>query len=119
MISHKYQHTEPLFTKLEVLSLLKLYHLHIVLFMFKFSNCLLPEIYKDMFVINRNIHQHSTRQQNKLHVPKCRTNMLKKSLFYKGVLIWNLISTKIEDTCTIQSFKWQLKKYLLYNDIDV
>ena len=80
-------HTEPPFTKLEVLSLLKLYHLHIVLFMFKFSDCLLPEIYKDMFVINRNIHQHSTRLQNKLHVLKCRTNMLKKSLFYKGVLI--------------------------------
>ena len=55
-------HTDPLFLKLEVLPLKKLYQFYIILFMFKYSNDMLPHLFKSIFIVNYDIHNYNTRQ---------------------------------------------------------
>jgi hypothetical protein len=110
-------HTEPIFSQLSILPLSKVYQMNVILFMYKFSNDLLPNIFTAMFHWNKDVHQYNTRQARKLHVIKCKTSSLIKSLSYKGILMWNYITDKINPNCSIVTFKWHLKTYLLHSSI--
>ena len=63
--------------------------------MFKCVNKLLPTIFDDLFISNKDIHQYGRRQKNKLHVPKAKLSISQKSIRYIGVSIWNFIADKI------------------------
>ena len=49
--SHRLDHTTPLFNQLEILTLKQLYYFHVLLFMHKFCNNLLPPIFNSMFTL--------------------------------------------------------------------
>ena len=38
---------------------------------------------------------------------------------YKGVSFWNVMSTKINNNCKINTYKHNLKAYLISNDIPI
>ena len=42
-----------------------------------------------------NTHQHETRNCHGLYVPRPRTNILKRSFAYQGVLIWNSLPDNV------------------------
>ena len=112
-------HTDPLFLKLEVLPLKKLYQFYIILFMFKYSNDMLPHLFKSIFIVNYDIHNYNTRQACNLHVQKCNTGFYYKFVTQKGILFWNYISNILDTHCTLHTFKWQLKKYLLDSELHI
>ena len=112
-------HTEPIFSQLNVLPLSKVYQMNIILFMYKFSNDMLPNIFTDMFRWNKDIHQHNTRQARKIHVIKCKTSSLIISFSYMGILMWNYITEKVNSACSVVAFKWHIKNYLLHNNITI
>ena len=85
--------------------------------MFKFEKDLLPDVFKDFFVRNREIHGYATRQTNLLHVPKARINLYQKQLKYTGINLWNYIHDKLNANCTLAIYKCQLKKFLAVNDV--
>ena len=85
--------------------------------MFKCVNKLLPPIFDDLFLTNKDIHHYGTRQKNKLHVPKAKLSISKKSIRYIGVSILNFIADKIPYHSTLFTYKQKLKCYLLFNDI--
>ena len=71
---------------LEILTLPKLYIYHIQIFMFKFHNHKLPCLFNNFFTRNHDVHSHFTRSQaNSFHVPVARTNLLYRSVRFKGV----------------------------------
>ena len=76
-----YAHTEPIFKKLSILPLVKLHKFVVIIFMFKFRNNMLSEIFNEMFEQNINVHSYHTRQRNKLHVPKYRLNITLKHIW--------------------------------------
>ena len=114
IVSAKFkEHTGPIFSKLKLLRLSELYEYSIVLFMYKYINDMLPPIFNNIFILNSDIHQYTTRQSEKFRVPKGKLSMSKRSIKYKGVLLWNNISDNIEYHHGIFTFKKQLKNYLL------
>ena len=104
-------HTEPLFTKLNIMSLEKLYQYNIGMLMYKYHHGKLPRVF-DMFVNNSQVHSHYTRQHNLLHVPRFRTEIGKRSFNYQAVIIWNLIFKHIVVEIGIGTFKRRLKTFL-------
>ena len=114
IVSAKFkEHTGPIFSKLKLLRLSELYEYNIVLFMYKYINDMLPPIFNNIFILNSDIHQYTTRQSEKFRVPKGKLSMSKRLIKYKGVLFWNNISDNIEYHHGIFTFKKQLKNYLL------
>jgi exonuclease III len=108
--------TSPLFKELKLLPLAEIYKYCLLLFMFKYVKGSHPNIFNDVFLRNTNVSVQSTRQSLNLRIPTCRTELLQKTLRYKGVIEWNYISRKLDHYCSIHSFKKRLKIYLLNDD---
>ena len=87
------------------------------MFMYKFSNDMLPHLFNIIFVYNKSIHDNNTRQSRKIHVSKFSYSAIKKSIRYKGTVFWNYISDIMNCKCTIGTFKTNLKSYLMNNNI--
>ena len=102
-----------------MLPLKKKYHFSLILLIFKYTHNLLPDIFENIFTRNFSVHQYNTRQAAQIHVPKCNTSVLLKSVSFKGIIMWNYMSNKVELDCSIYSFKWHLKQYLLVNNVNV
>ena len=54
-----------------------------------------------------------------MHIPLAKTAMVKRSLRYRGVTVWNYISDKFDYNCSISVYKKKLKKYLLSHEITI
>ena len=112
-------HTAELFKNLEILTLPKLYIYHIQIFMFKFHNHKLPCLFNNFFTRNHDVHSHFTRQANSFHVPVARTNLLYRSVRFKGVRIFNIFVDRFSTDCSISEYKNNIKSFLLLNEIGV
>ena len=81
--------------------------------MFKFHHKDLPNHFNDMFIYNSSIHTHDTRQNDEIHVPIIRSNLLKMSVRYQGVTSWNTLSKSLVINCTLFTFKKRLKGLII------
>ena len=84
------------------------------MFMFKFVNGDVIESIKYMFSINKEIHDHFTRQSNKLRVPKCNKTTIQTNVRFRGVKIWNYICNVVYYDCSLSCFKCNLKGCLIH-----
>ena len=83
-------------------------------FMYDVYNCIVPDMFTDMFVYNNMIHDHDTRISGHLHPPTTSSNSSRNSIRYHGVIIWNKILTAaINPDSSEVSFKIMLKKRIL------
>ena len=110
-------HTEPIFQRLKILNMRKIYYYAISMFMFKFENGILPITFNEMFRRNIDVHNYPTRQRNILNVPKVRLTMYQKTIKYMGVRLWNYIIDNVRCDCSIFIYKRNLKTFLLNNDL--
>ena len=46
-------------------------------------------LFQAMFVLNKNVHNHNTRQTDHYHIPSFKTRLGKTGLHYNGATIWN------------------------------
>ena len=60
-------HSQPILQDLKYLSIVNFNKYQQALFMYKYSNNLLPRSYIDMFVLSQNLHNHNTRASSNLH----------------------------------------------------
>ena len=72
-----------------------------------------------MFTRNEDMHNYFTRQSDKLHVPVCKLSAVYRTMKYEGVSFWNFMSTKINKNCIMNTYKHNLKTYLISNDIPI
>ena len=82
--------------------------------MFKYVKGLLPVIFKNYLVTNDDCHSYSTRIGNHLRPLRCRKSAGQKSMKYNGAILWNLITDLIDHSCSFNTFKFHLKKYMIY-----
>jgi hypothetical protein len=80
------------------------------------SSHLLPEVFSNYFVTNSQIHQHNTRNAQKLHKCYNRTNYVKQTLSTKGVEIWNKLDPNFKSINSLSTFKKQIKQHFLLTE---
>ena len=74
----------PLFQSLQILSVFQVYVFKLSVLMFKFVNGDVIESIKDMFCINKEFHDHFTRQSKNLMFPNV-TRQLHRQMFVSEV----------------------------------
>ena len=100
--------TKQLFIELKILSVNGIFQYTVGLFMYKFVNGMLPNLFDDMFCYVNTIHDHFTRSSSNLSVPFSRTSRGQKLISYLGPSIWNYITSKVSIDCAISTFKKSL-----------
>ena len=74
--------------------------------------------FKCMFITNKNIHSHETRQSDHLNIPLYHKNVGKTSIRYRGAVIWNnVLESGITLSCSQITFKQQLKTQISAGNI--
>ena len=114
--SHRLAHTEPIFKELKVLTVEKLYMYAVQMFMFKFHNGLLPNIFGEFFVVNADIHGHNTRQSHYYHSVLRGTDQTSRRIRLTGVATHNFFSDVLDFKYSIGHYKTLLKRYLILHD---
>ena len=119
IISHVgfFDHTEPLFSTLQIMNIYQINKYMCCILMYKHNKAMLPTLFNDVFVLSPMTHKYSTRQKFAYKIPFCRTKCRQLSLAYVGPKTWN---TLILDNClqycaSLQIFKTRVKYLLLKN----
>ena len=105
---------DNLYLELDVLPVKKIFVYAISIFMYKYMNGMLPELFRDMFTPISDIHSYDTRQakNKKLFVSFKSTSRGQQSITYIGPHVWNFILSKINPICSIGSFKKHIRQLL-------
>ena len=98
-------HTNELFLNNSILKLDDVNKYCTCIFMFKNRNLFLPI----------SSHNYNTRNRDNLRTQFQRTNVTQQNINFIGPTIWNDIPTRIKEIQTLDSFKRNLKLYLLSN----
>lgn len=86
-----------------------------LVFNVKFRSAVLPEVYRDYFVANEDIHNYSTRYSSNLHLTVTNNLYGYRCIQQKGCRIWNSIPPDIRLSPSINCFVKTLKSlYLTY-----
>lgn len=113
--SNRLTHTKPIFKKLSILTVFDINKQQTAIFMYKCINNLLPTKFFNLFDRNSNIHDHSTRQCDDIHILRHSLNIRRYSVKIFGPKLWNSIPPTIRLSPTLNSFKVSYKKLLLHN----
>jgi hypothetical protein len=102
-----FEHSEPIFHHLKILSLYKLNYYLTSMFMFRYFHLKnLPELFTNYFLTNKEIHNHNIRNSSWLHKKSNRTNYTKHTLSNKGIEVWNNLPTQYKEPAkSYDSFK--------------
>jgi len=106
-------HTSPLFKQSNQLNLFDINKLQIGTFMYNSINRLLPSNIQNAIVFNHGIHAHNTRHRARLVVPRYRYVSRSFAIAISGPKLWNFIIPAIQNSKTVNSFKFNLKKMFL------
>ena len=79
----------------------------------------LPDVFSSMFVSNSSVHSYNTRRSELLHVPSWKLEIVRRSIRIQGVHIWNFMSDKIDYNCLPATYKCNVKRHLLKNEIGI
>ena len=105
---------DNLYLELDILPVKKIFVHAISIFMYKYVNGMLPELFLDMFTLVSEIHNYDTRQaiNKNLFVSFKSTSRGQQSITYIGPHVWNFILSKFNPHCSIGSFKRHIRQLL-------
>ena len=108
------EHSTPLFAKLKIIKLHDIILLYTACFMYRYSNCNLPNAFDIFFTAINTRHNFSTRLTSKFTFafPKIRTNYGKFNIRYFNPKIWNEIEEQLK-TLSFRCFKPEIKEHFL------
>ena len=72
-----------------------------------------PDNLKKKFTRRTQISKYETRRIHDLQIPKPRLELSKKSFWYIGANVWNVIPNAIRDVESIHRFKHKMRTHLL------
>jgi hypothetical protein len=103
----------PFCKKHLILRLPEIYTLNAGIFMFKYTNSLLPPLFNNLFSMNMDIHRYPTRSAHLLRVPIVKTRLADKFITKTGGHIWNNLKTALNTSGKLGSLKKLLKLHLV------
>ncbi len=109
-----YDHATPIIQELGWLRVKEKHKLETCITVFKVLNGFYPAWYKNFPAVHE-VTGSETRQQNRLYVPKTRTDAGARSKDVKGPMMWNNLPSNITDVVTLASFKNQIFKHFSRN----
>ena len=107
------EHTDPLFQDLQILKFEDIVKSETLKLMYKLVNDDLPTEISNKFQLNRDIHNYNTRHNNDVHIAPTKTSKAFKSILHQGPELWSNLNNDIKVSTSLQSFKSNLKKYLV------
>ena len=81
---------------------------HKAVMVYKSLNGLAPEYMRSMFIYRDTVYSLRDAEE-KLNIPKPRTNYLKNSFSYTGAVLWNSLPVGLRQAKTLESFKAGLR----------
>ena len=102
-------HTNPLFSRLGMLKLDDIKKLEMGKFIY---NNLGEDNFFD-FSSRSSVHTHYTRNRSLINLPQPRSNLLRNSVFFEGLDIFNGLDLDIKMSSNVYSFKYKMKIQLL------
>ena len=106
------------FTELSILNLSNIYKLELSVFMFKYANKTLPQIFTNYFTVNNEVHNYNTRSANLLRVIRYESVLGQNSFYYNATKVWNEFGNKIyaeNRNISYKCYKKKIKMHLLKN----
>ncbi len=73
--------------------------------MYKHKQGVLPPAFKNYFTWVRELHDHVTRNANKLHIRQPKNGNGRKMTKYQGAYIWNKLPDAITESTSFPTFK--------------
>ena len=104
-------HFAPLYRKLTLLELPKIYMYAVQLFMYKRHHDKLPCIFRGPLCVHCEVSQCITRQSELLRMPDGKTSARRRTIVFSGVSLHNHFSHLISFNSSIVTYKRQLKKH--------
>ena len=102
-------HTGPLFQDLQILKFHDIYQYHTGKLVFLFTENLLPNYFKSIFMLTSQVHSYNTRT---FYMFPCRTNLRQFSIRFQRPKFFNSLSNDIKDCESISFFSKKLKEFL-------
>ena len=112
---------ERLYVTMGILSLKRIYNYAIGLFMYKYVNDMLPELFVDFFSNVTDLHHYDTRHANRnsIYVTFHSSTRGQQSFSHCGPRIWNFILSSMMPNCAIGLFKTASHQLFLKSECDV
>jgi len=106
-------HALDLYRQCDLLPLNYLHTHQLLILVFKcmYHRHLVPSTFHDYFSYNKDIHSHSMRTSNNLHMITPNTTFGKRCTKYKCTVLWNDLPDSLKVYCTVKKFKTHSKKY--------
>lgn len=108
-------HTPPLFAKFKTLTIYDIHKLQIALFMYKYNNNHLPDIFANYFIKCNAIHEYGTRSSDLYRPFNFKNNLARNTIRRQGPILWNNINLDIRISVSVNNYKNKYKYYLLSN----
>lgn len=105
--------TDCLFNTARVLTLAGINRVQTAIFMYKYSNNLLPTSFSNKFVVVSSLHNYSTRSSSHLDINMAHFQIYKLSMQYKGPKLWNNLPTTLKECQSLNSFKTAVKNFFI------
>ena len=107
-------HSKPIFHNINILNVYDLCLTHILYFVYKSLNCLLPPRIQDYFTVLEHKYSHYTRgSKQKLYVLGAVKTCRRNSLRIRAPKYWNKLPQSLKYSSSLGIFKFSLKEYLL------
>ena len=104
-------HTSDSFKKLRILKCRNIHNYQTGIFIYKHKNKEFPPLFNYLF--NTSTHGYNTRRSNEYVAHKFNIELTRRSLRHEGIKFWNKICDTIGTCTTVNTFKYNLKDYLL------
>ena len=106
-------HTEPLYFANKILNVSDINDYIIGIFMYECLYGNIPDIFRNYFQRNADVHDHNLRNANDLYVPYGRLDIRKFSIKIAGANLWNSLPPLIKNSQSIHIFKKNMRHYLI------
>ena len=110
--------SEQLFKELNWLPFPKRVQYHTCLMVYKSITGQAPEYISSMLTYVSEHHERQTRSTvlDLLHIPRSHSAYFDRAFLVQGQKLWNSLPADIRNSISINRFKRELKRYLLYNN---
>ena len=109
-----FSHTQPLFQSLSILPVDKVILNQIGIVLYKYCNGLLPNVMNRLYVKNKDIHSHNTRNHNLVSIHRGTANFTNLNAH-----VWNELTRNLNVYAPYHIFKLKLKLYLMTNSLEL
>ena len=110
-------HRAELYTEYYTLPINLLFNYNILSLTHKiiYNKQLLPTLFQNYMIPNKNIHSHDTRAKNCLHLSQVCTTFGSRAIDALGANLWNSLPLNISSIATYNNFRKAVKDYFLSN----